>query len=359
MTLKKRTIGVWGREILAAPGKLVATLADGKELTAEGVETSTRFDQEHRKIVEVASRLGDVAVASEVRAEFDGLYKVTMSLTPKQPTALKSLRVVLPYTQDIADYIHACTAEIRSGYYDGFTPTGTGRVWDCRPLGDKTMRVGSFIPYVWLGSSKGGLRWFADSDQGWIPNDETPAIEIQRNANGQVVLVFNLVGAEATLDGPRTILGCRPRRSRRCTAAGARTSGGAATPSGSTPTSRTWSSPRSRSCCRAIWKSRRRSLRRSTRPACRPCLTSHPRPASQRLDGAGAGRVRRTMEGDGGQRPLLRRLAQRLHGPQLEQVRRADRHSGLSDSKDRTILRATTFDIGAPPSSTSRIAPRS
>lgn len=246
VTLKGKTLGVWGREmeigaaglpvrvstqgheILAAPGKLVATLADGKEVTAEGAKAKTRFDQDHRKIVAVESKLGDIAVSSEVRAEFDGMCKVTMTLTPKRPTAVKSLRVVLPYTEAMAEYIHACTAEIRSGYYYGFTPKTAeatltpgpspsgrgedatppipaGRVWDCRTLGDKTMKVGSFIPYLWLGSSKGGLCWFADSDQGWIPNDQNPAIEIQRNAKGQVDLVLNLISAEATLDAPRTI----------------------------------------------------------------------------------------------------------------------------------------------------------
>ena len=223
VTLEGRNIGVWGRkmeigaaglparvvtqghEVLAAPGRLTATLADGTDVTAAGIETKTRVDQDHRKVVDVASRLGDIAVASEVRAEFDGMVKVTMTLTPKQPTAIKSLRVVLPYAEAMADYIHACTAEIRSGYFYGFTPAGTGRVWDCRTLGDKTMKVGSFIPYLWLGSTKGGLCWFADSDQGWIPNDDTPAIEIQRNAKGQVDLVLNLVSAAATLDAPRTI----------------------------------------------------------------------------------------------------------------------------------------------------------
>jgi hypothetical protein len=103
VTLKQRTVGVWGREmeigaaglptrvstqgreILAAPGRLVATLADGKETEAQGVKTKTRFDQKHRKIVEVESKLGDIAVSSEVRAEFDGMYKVTMTLTPKRP----------------------------------------------------------------------------------------------------------------------------------------------------------------------------------------------------------------------------------------------------------------------------------
>ena len=77
VTLKGKTLGVWGREmslgaaglparspprarkILAAPGRLVATLADGKEdRRRNGVKTKTRFDQDHRKIVEVESAAG-------------------------------------------------------------------------------------------------------------------------------------------------------------------------------------------------------------------------------------------------------------------------------------------------------------
>jgi len=223
VTRKGSTFGVWGRDmevgaaglptrittqgkdILAAPGALVATLADGKEITATGAEAKTLFDQDHRKTVVVASQCGDLAVSSEVTVEFDGMMKVAMTLSPRQPTALKGLKIVLPYREALADYIHACTAEIRSGYWYGFTPKGTGRVWDCRMLGDKTMKVGSFIPYVWLGSTKGGLCWFADSDEGWIPNDDTPAIEMQRNAAGRVDLVFNLISGDAVLDAPRTI----------------------------------------------------------------------------------------------------------------------------------------------------------
>ena len=95
----------------------------------------------------------------------------------------QKLKIVLPYSQAMAEYLHAATTGIRGGFYYGFTPKGEGRVWDCRALRDKTMRVGSFIPYIWLGSTKGGLCWFADSDEGWIPNDKTPAIEIQRNTD--------------------------------------------------------------------------------------------------------------------------------------------------------------------------------
>lgn len=194
-----------GREILAAPARLVARDAAGRELTAAGAETKLLFDKDHRKTLQVNSALGDVAVRSEVQVAFDGLYQITLTLTPRQATTWRSLQVVLPYAETMAEYIHAVTAEIRSGFWYGFTPPGRGRVWDCRLLGDRTMKLGSFIPYLWLGSTTGGLCWFADSDAGWIPSDTTPAIEIQRNAAGQVDLVFNLISDEATLDQPRTI----------------------------------------------------------------------------------------------------------------------------------------------------------
>jgi len=223
VTMKDNTMGVWGREmeigpagiparvttqgkdILAAPGRLVATLADGSALEATGNTMKTVFDEDHRKIVAVASTLGDIDITSEVRTEFDGMYKVTMTLTPRRPVSVRDLKMVLPYREAMGDYVHAVTAEIRSAYWYGYTPKGEGRVWASTDLNDKTMKIGSFIPYVWLGSTGGGLCWFADSDEGWIPNDEVPAIEIQRNRAGEVDLVFNLVSAGAVLDAPRTI----------------------------------------------------------------------------------------------------------------------------------------------------------
>lgn len=198
-------VSTQGHNILAAPARLVARNSDGKEFAATGVQSKLIFDKDFRKTVQVDSTLGDVDVRSDVTVEFDGLYQVTMTFTPTKATALNSLQIVLPYTEAMSEYIHAATAEIRSGFYYGFTPTGKGRVWDCTMLGDKSMKIGSFIPYIWLGSSKGGLCWFADSDQGWIPNDKTPAIELRRDQAGQVNMVFNLISAETTLDKPRTI----------------------------------------------------------------------------------------------------------------------------------------------------------
>lgn len=222
VTQKGNTLGVWGRDmtigaaglpaqittqgrkLFAEPGRLVAS-RDGKAMAAAGVETRTTFDKDYRKIIRVKSQLGDIAVTSDVQVEFDGLYKVTMTLDPKQATALDRLQIVLPLDEAMADYIHGSAAEIRSGFYYGPMPKGQGKIWDCISLGDATMTKGSFVPYVWVGSPVGGLAWFADSDEGWVPSDTTPAIEIQRHRDGQVEFVLNLISEPFTLDKPRTL----------------------------------------------------------------------------------------------------------------------------------------------------------
>jgi hypothetical protein len=223
VTLKGKTLGVWGRDmtlgaaglpeqittkgrnLFAEPGRLVATDADGKLIAATGVLTKKLFDKDYRKTIQVKSKLGDLDVTSDVQVEFDGLYKVTMTLDPKKATTVDKLQVVLPLDETMADYIHASAALIRAGFYYGPMPEGDGRIWDCISLGDATMTKGSFIPYIWLGSPAGGLAWFADSDEGWVPSDTTPAMEIQRNKKGQVELVLNIISEPFTLDKPRTL----------------------------------------------------------------------------------------------------------------------------------------------------------
>ena len=223
VTLEGKTLGVWGRDmtlgasglptqittkgrkLFAEPGRLVATTAEGKELEAQGVATRTLFDKDYRKTIRVKSRLGDIAVTSEVMVEFDGLYKVTMTLDPKKATALEKLQIVLPLNAEMAAYIHASAALIRAGFYYGPMPDGEGKIWSCISLGDATMSKGSFIPYIWIGSPAGGLAWFADSDEGWVPSDTTPAMEIQRNKKGQVELALNIISESFTIDKPRTL----------------------------------------------------------------------------------------------------------------------------------------------------------
>ena len=150
--------------------------------------------------------MGDIKVSSIVTTEFDGMYKVQMTLSPQHAVAVKSLKVVVPIKPEFATYFHACGEGIRYGFSYGYLPDGkTGRLWDSKQVDGQPMLVGSFIPYVWIGNDRGGLCWFADSDQGWMPNDAVPAIEIRRDTPDSVNLVLNLISSNATIDQPRTI----------------------------------------------------------------------------------------------------------------------------------------------------------
>jgi hypothetical protein len=218
-------IGVWGREMTVGASGLPAQIVSQKmELlvspatlvlqTPEGVATatdisapSTEMNTDYRVVVNSTSHLGDsINVTSKVTSEFDGMYKVQLTLTPTHSATVQSLKVVVPVRSEFAQYEHACGEGIRYGFSYGYLPADKrGVLWDSKQVDGQPMLVGSFIPYVWLGNDKAGLCWFADGDAGWSPNDTTPAIEIRRDAPDHVDLVLNLISAPETLTQPRTI----------------------------------------------------------------------------------------------------------------------------------------------------------
>ncbi len=223
MTRSGNTIGVWGRtmqigsaglpaqvvtqqkEILAGPMQLVAEMESGT-ISSAAAEIKNKSDAAHRIVATVESSLAAIKVNSRVTAEFDGLYEVEMTLSPAQSTEVKSLKIVIPIKPEIAEYFHACGEGIRYGFSYGYLPKEkAGRLWSSKEVDGQPMLVGSFIPYVWVGNDGGGLSFMADSDEGWVPDDKTPAIEIRRDGNDHVDLVLNLIGSKYTIDHPRTI----------------------------------------------------------------------------------------------------------------------------------------------------------
>ena len=197
-----------GADILAAGSTLVAEFMDGKTRTLKRSSPKLISREEHRLIARTRTgKIGPLRVESEVTVEFDGMYKVDMTLDPgKAAVRVKSLKAVMPLKDEFAEYVHAVGEGIRYGFYYGFLPRdGKGRIWDCYTVDSQPMVVGSFIPYLWVGSTKGGLAWFADSDEGWAPDDGVPAIELRRDKPGRTDLVLNLISSELTINRPRTI----------------------------------------------------------------------------------------------------------------------------------------------------------
>jgi Family of unknown function (DUF6067) len=198
-------VSTQGKDILAGPIELQASNSNNA-ISLRNISSQNVTDTDHRVVVNAASKLGDIDIASTVTTEFDGMYKIDMKLTPTKAQHVNSLKVVIPIKPEFAQYFHACGEGIRYGFSYGYLPKDkTGSLWNSKQVDGQPMLVGSFIPYVWIGNEDGGLDWFADSDAGWTPDDKIPAIEIRRDSPDDVDLVLNLIGTDTTIDQPRNI----------------------------------------------------------------------------------------------------------------------------------------------------------
>jgi hypothetical protein len=196
-----------GMDLLAGPATLTGE-SNGQQVEMSHSDRNLQSSADYRAVVTTNGTLGGaINVSSIVTTEFDGLYKVEMTLAPRrEPVPLTRLKIVIPLKPECADYFNACGEGIRYGFSYGYLPKQKlGPLWDSKQVDGQPMLVGSFIPYVWVGNAKGGLCWMADGDQGWSPSNTTPAIEIRRDSPERVDLVFNLISDPTSLDHPRTI----------------------------------------------------------------------------------------------------------------------------------------------------------
>ena len=85
-----------GRALLAGPAVLRAELPDGKTVEAQGPSAKIVSAAAHRVVADSRATLGPLDVASRVTAEFDGMYKVDLTLTPQGKAGVKSLKMIVP-----------------------------------------------------------------------------------------------------------------------------------------------------------------------------------------------------------------------------------------------------------------------
>ncbi|MFM9194241.1 MAG: glycoside hydrolase domain-containing protein, partial [Planctomycetia bacterium] len=218
-----------GGPLLVAPARIVVTI-DGKEhaLPADGgVKVTTQKDW--RIDFEAAPvTVAGVTFSATGWMEQDGLVELALTYAPERAgarVAIEGLRVEWPVVEDPAGDFMACMGQ--GGNYSARTigavpkkdgSTKEGMVWNSRDdigITGSGRRVGNFLGNLWVGSDHRGLFWCADSDRGWEPHADVPALVVKRErpaggAGEAVVMVNNLVGTAAgkqplALDGPRTV----------------------------------------------------------------------------------------------------------------------------------------------------------
>lgn len=204
-----------GKDVLAGPIRLEMDAREGRVIrsdTQPAKAMSIQQREDWRVVTNTTAALGELEVSSRITAEYDGMVKYEMTFTPRGPVELEGLRLHVPVDAELARLYHMAGRGIRHGFDFGFLPghggepQATGGFWNSRRVDGQGMVVGSFVPYAWLGETDAGLAWFADSDEGWIPNDRVPGLEMTKPSPDTVELVLNLISESTVLTEPRTVV---------------------------------------------------------------------------------------------------------------------------------------------------------
>ena len=174
-----------GREILAAPVRLVGQVGGRPIEWKRGGNFVIRADQSHALVSGWQSG-DDLIVNTTTRVEFDGLIRVDLVVLPQYKTSpkIEQLWLEVPLERSRTGLFHYFPGRWGSAKNSGALPEA-GLVLPFKPL-------------VWLGSEDSGLAWFAESDQVWQPQPAERAIEILPQGE-EVVLRLRLLESAVRL----------------------------------------------------------------------------------------------------------------------------------------------------------------
>ena len=106
-------------------------------------------------------------------------------------TIVQRLWLEIPLCADEVPLLHTVTAGVRQNYA-GATPPGQGVVWDGSRAHQYQRWLNAFVPYIWLGSPRRGLAWFAENDKGWCTQKtrDVPVQELVREGDRVILRVY-------------------------------------------------------------------------------------------------------------------------------------------------------------------------
>ena len=205
-----------GGNVLTAPARIVVTVG-GKEVIVptQGQVTFTSKKDWRLEFTGTPASAAGLNFTVKGWMEQEGLVNLNLTFAPESdPVKIDDLRIEWPLDDTPGSWMQ-CIGGVGGNYAPrtiGKVPDGKGQVWDTLTdigqAGSK-MLVGNWQNNLWVGNDQRGLCWFGDSDQGWLPNDQTAAHSLFRD--GKTVLMRNHLihlakGQESfVLDAPRTV----------------------------------------------------------------------------------------------------------------------------------------------------------
>jgi len=199
-----------GEDVLAGPIRILAR-QKGEAIAFEKGEPRVTRRSDSRTDWTGELRAADWRFHTRAAIEYDGMMWFECTLEPREgagPT-LEGLAIEIPYRARNAEFLHWWSGA--GGFRDpkvvhiGAMPRGDGIVFrsnDRDAVTHPEALRGSFLPYVMVAGDERGMAFFGENDKGWTPNDDVPAIAVERKGD-VVTLVLNIVSRPVQLEGPR------------------------------------------------------------------------------------------------------------------------------------------------------------
>ncbi len=235
LTVRERTVGMWGRSYTIAPGGLPGQIVVGPPTGSmgqplpllaapvrldvrrgDGIATVADAESEiasaamHRVDIRGSQQLGEIAADLTSFVEYDGWWEFAATLEGAGTIETADLVIDLKdqpglpidtlYVQRLGDG--------RYGNHFNAIPREPGiHFQSTELLKVKGSRFDwkSFVPQTYIGSGDRGLWFFAWSAAGWELADEQPVVQVERLEDGNVRLRVRLLAGPVELNGARTM----------------------------------------------------------------------------------------------------------------------------------------------------------
>lgn len=222
MTVKGKTVSVWGREITFGENGLPASIkSQGDELLRSPVRLDAviggkKAEWKSSKPFEVtrsapgfvetraSGEIGGLPATVTTRTEYDGLTQVAIALDPASKTRVDSLDLVIPLAEPV-DTTTIYGGSGRNPDFWGKPPEGDGVLWQSQKNLPVAANIhGKYVTLAYFGNGERGLSYICHSDKGWMLDDDKDTATLRRTA-GALDFVLHLANAPREIDRKREL----------------------------------------------------------------------------------------------------------------------------------------------------------
>lgn len=184
-----------GENLLASPIEFVMT-ADGKRLDVSKAKVSVDKINDSLVKVTCVARSGPFQLETRTDYEFDGMGKVTLTLScPDDVSVVDGLRLIVPLRDDHAKLYHVVDSA------SGHAPNS-----DSEQIPTDGLRLNAFRESVWLGDETRGLCWFAENMKNWGLRDENDIQVVSPEKAGRRDFVVKMIEKPIKLERPWSVV---------------------------------------------------------------------------------------------------------------------------------------------------------